>query len=110
GVEHVWADRQRRTAVVLFAHAVEARRCSLMTARAVAAEPIDDVVLAPLLDHSPVRGDREEEELPVACRRAEALLALHHRFLRDELDDRAHGVLASPGGVGDGARVVAVSQ
>ena len=67
-VEDVGADRQRSAAVVLLAHAVEARRRCLMAAGAVAAEAVDDVGRPPLLDRRPRAGDREEEEFPVTCR------------------------------------------
>src|SRR5207253_11307230 len=81
-----------------------------MTAGAIAAEAVDDVGRSPLLDGGPHRGDGEEEELPVARRGAEALLALHHRLLRNELDDRADRVPAAFGGVGDGERLVEVAE
>ena len=86
-------DGQVDAAVVVLADEVEVAR-GRVAAEALPAEHIDDLIAAALADLRP-RGARDQlEVLPVVVLGVEVRAALHHRLAREELDDRAHGVLA----------------
>jgi len=94
--------------VVLLAYEIEFRSCLDMACEAVHPEPVVDFHEATPVDLGTLRRDIDEEELPVACYRVEALLMLDHDLVRHELQNRALRVVAFPLlGDGDGRRNVA---
>src|SRR5262249_18110514 len=88
----VVVERDRRASVTLLAYEIEPRR-RLATAQArLALGEIDDVVAA-IADLRAGLRDLQREEFPAIGFRKLVTRMLHHRFERNQLEDRAHRIL-----------------
>src|SRR5262249_5173239 len=93
-----------------FAHEIPFRTGGDVPCKPIPAEPVDDVGEAPLPYLCSVFRHVDLEELPVARRRIEPFLSLHHRLARYQLNDRSRWIDAPRLRVGDLQRGGAMTE